>query len=222
MTVFAPPWRIKRRFTLSPPAGSPLVTLLVSFLVGIAPAVKADIYKYIDKYGRVHLTEKPEHTGYTLWADPFRSAARVNNRRSTGIGSNKKNRARFSPLIARAAQRYRLPDALLHAVITAESAYNPLAISHKGAVGLMQLMPDTARRYGVRNLTDPMANVQGGSRYLRDLLQLFKQNLRLALAAYNAGENAVIRHGYKIPPYQETQLYVEKVLQYYRQYRTVL
>ncbi|MGH8613152.1 MAG: transglycosylase SLT domain-containing protein [Gammaproteobacteria bacterium] len=208
------------RFALSPPPGSAL-TLLVFFLVGIPPA-NADIYKYIDKYGRVHLTDKPEHTGYRLLVKTFRSEARSKYRRSAGIGSNKKNRARFSPLIAKAAHRYQLPDALLHAVITAESAYNPLAISHKGAVGLMQLMPDTARRYGVRNLTDPMANVQGGSRYLRDLLRLFKQNLRLALAAYNAGENAVIRHGYKIPPYQETQLYVEKVLQYYRQYRTVL
>ncbi|MGH8644346.1 MAG: transglycosylase SLT domain-containing protein [Gammaproteobacteria bacterium] len=208
---------MKRRFALSPPAGSPLVTLLVFFLVGIAPATKADIYKYIDKYGGVHLTDKPEHTGYRLW-----SAARAHNRRSGGIGSNKKNRARFAPLIAKAAHRYQLPDALLHAVIAAESAYNPLAVSHKGAMGLMQLMPDTARRYGVRNLTDPMANLQGGSRYLRDLLRLFKQNLRLALAAYNAGENAVIRHGYQIPPYQETQLYVEKVLQYYRQYQAVL
>jgi len=80
----------------------------------------------------------------------------------------------------------------------------------------------TARRYGVRNFTVPMANVRGGSRYLHDLLRLFKQNLRLVLTAYNAGENAVIRHGYKIPPYQETQLYVEKVLQYYRQYQAVL
>ncbi|MGH8659227.1 MAG: transglycosylase SLT domain-containing protein [Gammaproteobacteria bacterium] len=199
-----------------------MVTLLVFFLVGIAPAAKADIYKYIDKYGRVHLTDKPAHTGYRLLVKTFRSAARLHNRRSAGIGPNKKDRARFSPLIANAAHRYQLPDALLHAVITAESAYNPLAVSHKGAVGLMQLMPDTARRYGVRNLTDPMANLQGGSRYLRDLLRLFKQNLRLALAAYNAGENAVIRHGYKIPPYQETQLYVEKVLQYYRQYQAVL
>jgi soluble lytic murein transglycosylase-like protein len=110
----------------------------------------------------------------------------------------------------------------LHAVIRAESAYDPFAVSHKGAVGLMQLMPDTARRYGVSNLTDPVANLQGGSRYLRDLLRLFKQNLRLALAAYNAGENAVIRHGHKIPPYQETRLYVEKALRYYRQYQAVL
>ncbi len=210
------------RFALSPPASSPLITLLVLFLVGVTPAAKADIYKYIDKYGRVHLTDKPEHTGYMLWVKTFRSAARGHNRRSSGIGSNKRNRARFSPLIASAAHRYRLPDALLHAVITAESAYNPIAVSHKGAVGLMQLMPDTARRYGVSNLTDPAANLQGGTRYLRDLLQLFKQNLRLALAAYNAGENAVIRHGYKIPPYQETQLYVEKVLQYYRHYQAVL
>ncbi|MGH8644749.1 MAG: DUF4124 domain-containing protein, partial [Gammaproteobacteria bacterium] len=104
------------RFALSPPAGSPLLTLLVFFLVGITPAAKADIYKYIDKYGRVHLTDKPEHTGYRIWVKTFRSAARSNYRRSGGIGSNKKNRARFAPLIAKAAHRYQLPDALLHAV----------------------------------------------------------------------------------------------------------
>jgi soluble lytic murein transglycosylase-like protein len=208
------------RFALSPPAGSPLLTLWV-FLVATRAAVKADVYEYIDKYGHVHLTDRPERTGYSLLVKTFRSAGGSNYRRSAGIGSSKRSRARYSSLIAKAAHRYRLPDALLHAVIRAESVYDPFAVSHKGAVGLMQLMPDTARRYGVSNLTDPVANLQGGSRYLRDLLRLFQQNLRLALAAYNAGENAVIRHGYKIPPYQETRLYVEKVLQYYRQYQAV-
>ncbi|MBA3493945.1 MAG: lytic transglycosylase domain-containing protein, partial [Gammaproteobacteria bacterium] len=88
-----------------------------------------------------------------------------------------------------------------------------------GAVGLMQLMPGTALRYGVSNRKDPIANLSGGSRYLRDLMGMFRNNLVLALAAYNAGENAVIRYGRKIPPYPETQTYVRRVLQYYKQYQ---
>jgi soluble lytic murein transglycosylase-like protein len=88
-----------------------------------------------------------------------------------------------------------------------------------GAVGMMQLMPDTARRYGVANRNDPIANIAGGSRYLRDLLHLFDSDVTLALAAYNAGENAVLQHGRKIPPYDETRLYVRKVLGFYQENR---
>ena len=98
----------------------------------------------------------------------------------------------------------------------AESAYRADAVSSKGAVGLMQLMPATAERYGVRNRRDPAQNLSGGSQYLRDLLVMFDNDLQLALAAYNAGENAVIRYGHKIPPYAETQGYVRKVIGFYR------
>jgi soluble lytic murein transglycosylase-like protein len=136
-----------------------------------------------------------------------------------GYADSGKNRRLYAPAIAQAALRYKLPHALLHAVIKAESAYNPIAVSHAGAVGLMQLMPGTALRYGVINRKDPIANLSGGSRYLRHLMGMFKNNLVLALAAYNAGENAVIRYGRKIPPYPETQTYVRRVLQYYKQYQ---
>jgi len=115
-----------------------------------------------------------------------------------------------------------LPRALGPAGITAESAYDPNAVSKAGAVGLMQLMPGTAQRYGVRNRKDPVANVAGGTRYLRDLLKMFDNNLPLALAAYNAGENAVIKHGHKIPPYEETKTYVHRVLKYYNNYKKVM
>jgi soluble lytic murein transglycosylase-like protein len=104
-------------------------------------------------------------------------------------------------------------------VITAESAYDPEAISRTGAIGLMQLMPGTARRYGVANRRNPEDNISGGARYLVDLLKMFNNNLQLALAAYNAGENAVKEYGNKIPPYKETQNYVRKVLEYYNQYK---
>ena len=129
------------------------------------------------------------------------------------------SRDKYSTDIRRAANRYRLPYYLLHAIITVESSYNNNALSPAGAQGLMQLMPATAERFGVTNPYDSQENIDGGSRYLSYLLRLFNGNLRLALAAYNAGENAVIRHGNRIPPYKETQHYVEKVLKTYRKYR---
>jgi hypothetical protein len=117
----------------------------------------------------------------------------------------------YDRLIRRAAARHQVDMALVKAVMHAESAFNPHAISHKGASGLMQLMPATAARYGVEDIFDPVQNVYGGVRYLRDLLVMFDHNPRLAVAAYNAGENAVKRHK-GVPPYAETQGYVRKVL----------
>lgn len=127
--------------------------------------------------------------------------------------------ARYTPLIDQAASEVRLRPELLHALIRAESGYNASAVSKKGAVGLMQLMPGTARRYGVTNLYDPEQNIMGGARYLREMLELFNFDLRLALAAYNSGENAVIQHGDRIPPFPETQNYVKKVLKFYMENR---
>jgi soluble lytic murein transglycosylase-like protein len=108
--------------------------------------------------------------------------------------------------------------ALIHAVISAESAYNPLARSTKGARGLMQLIPETGARYGATNLLDPKQNIDAGTRYLKDLMAMFGNDLKLAIAAYNAGEGAVQRYG-AIPPYAETRSYVPKVLAYYKRYR---
>lgn len=197
----------------------------------------ADIYKYVDANGRVTYTnlrtphsessrhslakliiKTPENhykfrgdnsypTLYHSFSDSF-----GNNR----YGSRSVRRDKFSNLIAHAANRNGVEEKLVHAVIQTESAYNASAVSRAGAVGLMQLMPDTARRYGVTNRTDPVQNVDGGTRYLRDLLSMFNYNLHLAVAAYNAGENAVIRHNNSIPPYPETQNYVRQVLSLYR------
>jgi len=185
------------------------------------PGVQADIYKYVDKYGRVYLTDRPEHRGYKLLLKT-RKGWKPQAAPSTVNLNRLKSRKLYEMAIAKAALKYRLPNALLHAVITAESAYNPSAVSPAGAVGLMQLMPDTALRYGVMNRTDPEENIHGGSRYLRDLLGMFNNNLVLALAAYNAGENAVINYGNKVPPYSETQTYVKRVLEYYKQYRMTM
>ena len=124
--------------------------------------------------------------------------------------------SRLVPLINDAARAYGLDPKLVHAVIRAESGYNTNAVSSKGAVGLMQLIPATAQRYGVQDSYDPGQNIQGGTRYLRDLLKMFNGNMELAIAGYNAGENAVIRAGHRIPPYPETMAYVPKVLSFYR------
>jgi len=116
----------------------------------------------------------------------------------------------------------KVEPALLHAVVLAESAYNPRAKSPKGARGLMQLMPDTGKRYGVTDLLNPLKNLTAGAKYLKDLLAMFGNDKRLAVAAYNAGEGAVMRNGNAIPPYAETQAYVPKVLEYYESFRSRL
>jgi hypothetical protein len=127
----------------------------------------------------------------------------------------------IAPELARAillaSTVHRVEAELIHAVIKQESGYNPRAVSPKGAQGLMQLMPETARRFGVGDVFDPVANVQGGTKYLRWLLDTFQGNLELVLAAYNAGEGAVTQYGNKIPPFAETQVYVPKVLAHYYQ-----
>lgn len=123
----------------------------------------------------------------------------------------------YDHLIKRMAGEYGVDPALVKAVIHAESAFNPYATSHKGASGLMQLMPATAEEYGVTDIYDPIQNIRAGVQYLRDLLGMYENRSRLALAAYNAGPRAVKRYR-GIPPYKETRRYVKKVLKYKRRY----
>lgn len=123
----------------------------------------------------------------------------------------------YDELIRQAAEEHELDFALVKAIMHVESAFNPYAVSHKGALGLMQLMPETASRYGIHDVYDPRDNIRAAVRYLKDLDAMFGSKQVLVIAAYNAGEKAVLR--YKgIPPYQETQLYVRKVLKYKRHY----
>ena len=191
--------------------------LLITLLL-IAPSLtQADIYKYVDKHGRIILTDKPRNDNYKLLVKTWKGWEEKKN--TVAYDKFTVNKTKYASTIAYYASRYRLPKSLLDAVITAESAYDPNAISRAGAVGLMQLMPETAKRYGVSNRRNPSANVNGGTRYLRDLLKMFDNKLELALAAYNAGEGAVKEHGNKVPPYKETRNYVKKVIAYYREYR---
>lgn len=129
-------------------------------------------------------------------------------------------RSALEPLVQRIAGMHGIHAALLKAIIEVESGFDAGARSPKGAIGLMQVMPATAARYGHFNLYSPEQNVDVGARYLRDLLAMFNGNVRLAVAAYNAGENAVIRHGNRVPPYQETVRYVPMVMERYDRFRT--
>ena len=117
--------------------------------------------------------------------------------------------------IVESGKRNSVDPLLLYSIMHQESSFKPRAMSYKGARGLMQLMPPTAARFGVRNIWDPKQNIEGGARYMRFLLDLFEGDVRLALAGYNAGEGAVMKYGYKVPPYSETQEYVRRISKRY-------
>ncbi len=200
---------------------SSIVLFITALLCSATASVHGEIYHYTNGRGDTIFTDRPmKGRGYRLvWRS---GSGKINIHRGTlkrHSGKSKKHhwehKKLFVPMIKRVAKKAKLSPELLHAVVQAESAYNPKAKSSAGAMGLMQLMPGTASRYGVANAWDPSQNLEGGARYLRDLLDMFKNNLRLALAAYNAGENAVIKYGNRIPPYPETQKYVRKVIDFY-------
>jgi soluble lytic murein transglycosylase-like protein len=181
----------------------------------------ADIFMRVDEDGVVNLTNVPSGPGFErILTEPVERIAARNE--PSQEPPNGKGRARFGNVIAAAAQQHGVSGALLHAVIEAESNYNPNAVSPKGAVGLMQLMPTTARQYGVADSRDPAANIAAGARYLKDLLAMFNNDLTMAVAAYNAGPQSVIRNGNAIPPYRETQRYVPRVLSLYQRNQTLI
>lgn len=206
----------------------PLV--FIAFSVFGSPCA-ADIWGYVDDQGVAHLSDHQVNEGYFLFkkeaprpkAEAFDYSALEKMGAAGSMTSvNSALRTQFAPLIAQVATEYGLEAPLLHAIITVESGYNPQAKSPAGAIGLMQLMPGTAQKYGVRNIWDPLENLHGGARYLRFLLGMFPDKLDLVLAAYNAGEEAVMRAGMKIPPYAETRAYVPNVISQYERYRAVV
>lgn len=188
---------------------------LVFFLILLSTAASASsIYRYVDKKGHVSFSDQPRHDGYIPLVKTWKGW------REIAPPSDLKTRIlKYLPLVESVSIQYAVSPELISAIVHAESHFNPIAVSSKGAMGLMQLMPGTARDYQVMNRQDPRQNLEGGVRYFKDLLNLFPNNLELAIAAYNAGQNTVIKFDYRIPPYPETKGYVKKVLTLYKHYQ---
>ncbi len=186
-----------------------IIFIILGFSVSCLPYLaRADIYSYVDKNGTIHFTNLPTSNRYQLFRKDKRSTRHSNNKR-------------YDQLIREISQRHNINPALVKAVIKAESDFDPNAVSKKGARGLMQLMPKTLKDLKVSDPFHPGENINGGVRFLKRLLKRFNNNLTLTLAAYNAGAKTVERYD-DIPPYQETQLYVKKVLNYFDRYRQEL
>jgi len=185
------------------------VRLTMTLVTTVAGVAQADIYGFVDAAGVTHFSNVPDDKRYRL------VLATPTEQPRTHPGKWLAKSAAYDPLIERAARAAAVRPELVRAVIVVESAFNPRAISKRGAQGLMQLQPATARRYGVSNAFDPEQNITAGARYLSDLMVRFGNNLELTLAAYNAGEEAVERYGRSIPPFSETRHYVPNVIRVY-------
>jgi soluble lytic murein transglycosylase-like protein len=192
------------------------LAILFFFLAAAGGAAQANVYGFVDgdRVSVVIADKQPEDSRYVLYKKQL--PGQFTDVPDNGTGYQGKL---YSNHILAASAETKVDAALIHAVISVESGYNASARSSAGAVGLMQLMPGTAKRYGVTNRLDPAQNIHGGARYLRDLKVMFDDNMQLVLAAYNAGEHAVVKYGRRIPPFRETVAYVPKVMQLYRQQR---
>lgn len=184
---------------------------ILAFLFASAGSIAySDIYRYTDAEGVIHITNVPTENGvpYVLVMREKRVVIKLPGKISD-----------YDAIISQTSQKYNVDSTLVKAVIKAESNFNHKAVSPVGARGLMQLMPATAASLQVADSFHPESNIDGGVRYLRYLTNLFNGNLPLVLAAYNAGENTVMRYNNSIPPYKETRNYVKRVLHYIEQYR---
>lgn len=188
---------------------------------GMADVDATEIYRSYDANGKPIYSDRPVNRNSQVFA--VFDGTRLWPRAGTGpvtLPQLAARRKALEPLVQRVATAHGVHAALLKAIIEVESGFNAGARSPKGAIGLMQVMPATAARYGHFNLYSPEENMDVGARYLRDLLRMFDGNVHLAVAAYNAGENAVIRHGRRIPPYQETIKYVPMVMERYTRFQS--
>ena len=193
-----------------------LVTFQVCLLILTAVTVRADIYRYEDDEGIVHFTDAPTDRRFKVFMRDLKKDKQLRTKMQLASSVNP---AEYDHIISSCATKYGVNPCLIKAVIHAESGYNPNAVSRKGASGLMQLMPGTARSLKVNNSFDPQDNVEGGVKYLRFLLDTFRGDVSLAVAAYNAGLSKVAKYG-GIPPYNETRTYVNRVLAYMQTYQS--
>ena len=196
-----------------------LIAGAFGFGLALVPSsdVSADIYKRVDRFGIIHYTNVPTDKRFyrvVIREMPMISALPGYRVEASRVGVD--SRA-YDPIIANVSRRYNVEQALVKAVIKAESGFQPNAVSPKGARGLMQLMPGTAQMHGVRNIHAPLDNIDGGVQHLRMLLDRYGNNVVLALAAYNAGEGWVDQYG-GIPPFEETRNYVHRVLRFRQDY----
>jgi soluble lytic murein transglycosylase-like protein len=204
-----------RKFSL------PLLGLLACLCLASNEA-RSDIYAFTDAGGIQHFSNVPTDARYVLAWRTEQPVAAAKSAVLRSYSLDRLHQRQYAPAIKRAANTYHLDPALLHAVIAAESGYDVNAVSDKGAMGLMQLMPETAKRYGAADPFNPDQNIRAGAQYLSGLLQHYGNNLHLALAAYNSGEANVAKYGQRIPPFPETVAYVPKVMGLYRRYQRVV
>ena len=194
-----------------------VVTLVIFFcLFFLTSLSSAGIYRYVDENGVIHFTNCPRDPKFKLYIRE--SKEDVGDENNPSSVSYIRDSNQYDSLISEFSRKYQVDFALIKAIIRAESGFNPVAISRKGAKGLMQLMPETAQRVNVSNIFSPRENIEGGVRHFKYLLSLFNDDLRLSLAAYNAGEN-VVAELRSIPPYRETVDYVKRVLSFYQSYK---
>ena len=232
--------RAWRRFARGRDDGLLRLLILVLFTLH-AGAAGAEVWGYVDESGAAHFATQKLDDRYQLFfkggssLDPVAPDTTQDDARAALARSplyqrvlNDPKARRFAPLIEQHAKAQGLDAALVKAMIAVESAFEPDAVSIKGALGLMQVLPETGARYGlvddsrrtvVQKLLDPAINVRIGARYLHDLLAMFANDVTLALAAYNAGEQSVRQYGNRVPPYPETREYVELVRQFHDLYR---
>lgn len=193
----------------------PVLVVLIGLILA-SPVAAADIYKYEDKEGVLHFTDAPTDHRFKIFMRDIKKDKQL--RTTFRLSNCARNPAEFDAIINSCALEYGVDKSLVKAVIHAESGYDPNAVSAKGASGLMQLMPKTAKSLKVANSFDPAENIRGGVRYLKFLLDTFRGDVTLALAAYNAGLSRVAQYG-GVPPFSETRNYVSKVLSYRKSYQ---
>ncbi|AYH41972.1 lytic transglycosylase domain-containing protein [Azoarcus sp. DN11] len=196
----------------------PPIPLLAAVWFALPLAAQADVYLKVEPDGTVTLTDEPRRGFERVVTAPAPRSGGSAPIGGTGLvhgePSGEIGALPFAPQVAAAAAEHDLPEALIHAVIRVESNYDPRAVSPKGAVGLMQLMPRTARAMGVVDARNPAENIRGGARYLKRLLEMFGNDVGRAVAAYNAGPGAVVRSG-GMPPFAETRRYVPRVIEHF-------